>query len=322
MPKKQFAIGIDLGGTNARAALVDSDGTVLNLTQTSAKSVQKPDQFADWVAQSKKILTTDSARLCAGVGVGFPGSVDVDNGIVHSLTNLPGWKNLSISKMLKQRLKTEVQIDNDANVMALAEFRMGAAKGVQNAVFLTLGTGVGGGLLINGRLFHGTEFSASEIGHMRAGFSETVCACGKRGCIETEVGNRYLINRFRKDLKAGKVRSRIIKQYVREAGENGVTLEMITGAAQKGDAYAVNFWHESGERLGDFLSGICNLLNPEAIVLGGGVMGAGKFLLNPIRATIKRQAFAKASSNLKVLKAKFGNKAGLVGAAALTMRNV
>lgn len=211
-------------------------------------------------------------------------------------------------------------IDNDANAMALGEFYFGAAKGASNAVFLTLGTGVGGGLVINGQLFRGATFSAAEIGHMRAGFSTIQCACGKIGCIETEIGNNYLLRKVQADISTGKLKSRIVESLIHKSEAKIVTLEILTKAAALGDAYCIAFWKQSGERLGNFLSGICNLLNPEVIVLGGGVMGAGKFLLNPIRSTIKQQAFQKASLNVKVVKAKFGNKAGLVGAAALIMR--
>ncbi len=302
--KPKWAIGLDLGGTNARLALVDRNARILATVRREAREVGSPDAFVRWVAEeSAALLKQNGVRRadCAGIGAGMPGPVDQARKRVLVLPNLPAWNNIPLAELLSRRSGLKAVIDNDGNAMTMAEFRFGAARGSSYALFLTLGTGIGCGIVRDGKLFYGSTFSAGEISHIRYGDVRTglKCGCGSRGCIETRVGNRALC------AKAARVMGRAVR------------LEDVTRAARAGDAKAKRFWADVAEEFGDFLGGICNLLNPEMIVIGGGVAGAGKFLFDPLRRSVKRHAFPLATQHLKIVPAAFGADAGIIGAAAL-----
>jgi len=316
--KRRIAVGVDLGGTNARLALVGSDAKILDMIACASDRVRTPDIFIPWVALGvRRLMERNRLRSGAieGVGIGAPGPVDPSKGFVYFLPNLPNWKNVQLGKRISRKLRRPVEVNNDGNAMAQGEFLYGAARRLKSAVFLTLGTGIGGGMLISGRLYSGTGFSACEIGHVRYRQEGARCVCGSRGCIETELGNGFLLRKLKRDLKAG-VRTRIRELALRKGG-GSPNLEDVTRAASAGDPYARRFWAEAGRHLGNFLGGICNLLSPEAVVIGGGVMGAGRFLLTPLKAAIRENSFPPASRSLRVLPAKFGAESGLVGAAGL-----
>lgn len=301
-----------------RVGAVDSRARILGMERRLTQEVASPAVFAAWVHQAVRELSSRlgvrSGRI-AGLGIGVPGPVDPERGWVYSLTNVPDWKNIRLASLLSRKTGLSVWVDNDGNAMACGEFRFGAAKALTNAVFLTLGTGVGSGVLIDGKLLHGKKFSACEIGHMRYGQNGIRCACGSFSCIETELGSRYLLKRLESDLKRG-VRTRV-REWVAKDPEKKPRLEMIDFAAAKGDLYAIAFWKNVGEKLGDFLGGICNLFNPEAVILGGGIMGAGRLILDPLRTRLAESCFPIAAKTVRVVPARFGDKASLIGAASL-----
>jgi len=235
--KARIAIGMDFGGTNARVALVSSQAKIIDKFACSSLEVKSPDLFIPRAVQMIRELLAKNGlhmRQVRGVGMGVPGSVNPGKGLVHFLPNLPYWKNVHLVRSLQSRLNTRVRIDNDGNAMAQGEFLFGAAKGSTDAVFLTLGTGVGGGLLIDGKLFNGKKFSACEIGHMRHGRSRSRCACGSVGCIETEVGNRYLLKRATKDLR--RWTPPLIQKLIERDPDKKLKLEVITEAARRGSS--------------------------------------------------------------------------------------
>lgn len=321
---KSYAIGVDLGGTHARWALVRLGGTkkrsvrVVMKSGVSTKKLGNPRAFVSLLAKDVKVFFNRggiSRPEVKGIGIGVPGSVDVNKGVVHFLPNVPNWRNVPLVRWVRRRIPLPVFIENDANAMACGEFFFGAARHARNAVFLTLGTGLGGGLLLNGSLFRGHSFSAAEIGHLRYGGGVRACACGSRGCIETQLGSGYLVREAERDLKRGV--PTLLRKILRASGGKKIRLEMLTEAARQGDRYAIRFWKRTGEVLGDFLGGICNLLNPEVVVVGGGISQAGRFLFDPLRLALKRGAFPQAARSAKVVKAAFGADSGLVGAAAV-----
>lgn len=302
--KPKWAIGLDLGGTNARMALVDRNASVREAVRRATREVKTPQAFVAWAAaESDALLRRNGIRRadCAGMGVGVPGPVDSRHGRIQVLPNLSKWKNVPLRELLTKRSGLRVVTDNDGNAMTMAEYRFGVARGVDQAIFITLGTGLGCGIIYEGKLFRGSTFSAAEISHMRHGGypGGALCGCGSRGCIETRLGNRAL--RARAEREMGKKMS----------------LEEVTQAAAAGHSRAIKFWAGVAEEFGDFLGGICNLLNPEMIVIGGGVAGAGKFLFTPLRKAVARHAFKPATKYLRIVPAKFGADAGIIGAAAL-----
>ena len=321
---KRAAIGIDIGGTNVKLGLVDERGRVLLrdtfLTRHARSRVEMLNKLVAHIGTLATEARSRGLRLM-GIGIGAPGPIDVERGYVYFFPNIPGWKNTPLKKILQKRQRLPVFVDNDANAMALGESIFGAGlrstgsgQGARNIIFLTLGTGVGGGLVIDGKLFHGSTFSAAELGHMVVDSKGPLCACGNRGCIESFVGNGYFVREVRARLKGKKS---LLRRWMEEGKE--LTPKLVQEAALRGDAFSKAQWELTGERLGTFLAGLTNLLNPDRIVIGGGIALGGELVLAPIRAALKKKAFPIASRFVKVVPAVLGNDAGLVGAAALVL---
>ncbi len=314
---KRVAIGIDIGGTNVKLGLVDERGKVLLHDTFQTRHAPSRAEMLDKLVAHVGVLSAEARSLgfrVSGVGIGAPGPIDVERGFVYFFPNLPGWKNTPLKKILEKRLRLPVFLDNDANAMALGESKFGAGRGSKNVIALTLGTGVGGGLVLDGKLFHGATFSAAEIGHMVVDPNGPRCACGNHGCIEAFVGNGYFVREVRNRLKG---RQSMLKRWIKEGKE--LTPKLVQEAARQGDAFSREQWKRTGDRLGTFLAGLANLLNPERIVIGGGIALGGELVLGPVRVAFKKKAFPIASRFVKVMPAVLGNDAGLVGAAALVL---
>ena len=241
------------------------------------------------------------------LGVGMPGFVDHDSGVVHGLTNVRGWKDVALRDILRERTGLPSVIENDARSMAYAEWRHGAAQGKRNVVCVTLGTGVGGGLILDGKLYRGSNFGAGEIGQTSIDPLGHPGNYGNLGAIEKYVGNAQIVERAQEMYSAG-------LQAPPEGEMSPFTLQQ---AAQRGDPVAIALWQEIGGKLGFVLANIVWLLNPDAIVIGGGVAKAGEWIFGPVRAEIKSRCSPIVCQKLELLPAKLGSDAGLIGAAAL-----
>lgn len=303
--KKNFIVAVDLGGTNLRTVLFDRRFRIKSRITAPTKSYNKKEKLIRAIAQSvNKILAVReiSKSSIAGIGVGVPGPVNIQSGEVYSLTNIAGWRNVNLRKILEKELKLPVFIDNDANLMCLGEHAQGAARKYRNAICMTLGTGVGAGLIIDGRLFHGSSFAAGEIGHMPINERGPRCKCQGRACLEAYIGN-----------------SRILRE-ARKAFGRSISLEELSRLAAERNVRAMKIWNDVGRRLGILLSGVINLLNPEAVVIGGGVANAGGILFSAVRKTVRQRAMAVAARQVRILKAHLGSDAGLIGAAVMVSR--
>lgn len=314
---RRYAIGIDLGGTYVKLALVDSGGRLFHRAAQSTADYEGKKSLIEAIANEvDKILK--AARLARkdllGIGIGVPGLVDFKRGFIYDLTNVAGWKNVPLKKILEKRLKARVLVDNDVNLMALGEYRFGAGRGARNLVCLTLGTGVGGGIIIGGELYRGSSSVAGEIGHMPLKEDGLACNCGSFGCLERYVGNRFIVDEIKSRIKGA--RDTEIGRLVK-GDFSSITPEVISDAAKRGDRLAIDFWHEVGRRIGTTLSGVINLLNPEKIIIGGGMANAGKILFRSIRDTVNERAMPIPKRIVKIIKARLGTDAGIVGAAAL-----
>ncbi len=311
----KYLIGVDLGGTNLKVALLDLEGNIRKkvsvLTKQGEEVVLR--QIVKAVEEIvKKTRVKKSAVL--GLGIGTPGLVDSIHGIVYNLTNISGWRNVALKEYLEKNIKLPVYIDNDVNLMALGELMCGAGRGVKNMVCLTLGTGVGGGVIIEGRLYRGSTLSAGEIGHIPVNIDGPRCVCGSYGCLESYVGNARIVEKAVKAIQGGR---RSHKKKLAEGDLKAVTPRIISRAARQGDRLAKEIWEETGKYIGLALSGVVNLLNPEMIVLGGGVAQAGKLLFEPVRRTVKERAMNIPAGKVKIVPAKLGKDAGLIGAGML-----
>ena len=303
----KYIIGIDLGGTNLKSALLDFKYKILRKEVFNTQDFIKKERLIQAIVDSiHRILKYKNLnkRQVLGIGLGLPGPIDVKRGLVHFFPNIAGWKEVNLKNILEKRLGLPVSLDNDANLMSLAEFRMGAAKGSRNAVCLTLGTGVGGGIIIEGRLYRGSTYSAGEIGHLPINEEGPQCNCRGIACLETYIGNNRIIAQAKK----------IFPQKI--------SLEKLSQLAKKKDGKALKIWSDVGGHLGVALVGVVNLLNPDAIVIGGGVANAGKVLFDRVKEIISRQAMPVQARQVKVFKAKLGNDAGLIGAGILVKEGI
>jgi glucokinase len=295
-------IAIDLGGTNLRIALLDNRLKIRARSVLSTRKFFNKSSLIEAISDSiETIISGNNLKRSdiSGVGLGLPGPIDAKKGIVHFFPNIPGWRGVNLQRILQERTCLPVFLDNDAKLMALAEYKKGAARGFRNALCLTLGTGVGGGLIINGEIFRGSTNVTGEIGHLPINEDGPKCNCGGKACLEAYIGNNAILkeakNKFHKR----------------------VSLEELSYLANKGDKLAKDIWQKVGRRLGIALSAVVNLLNPDCIVIGGGVANSGKILFQEVKKTILKRAMNVQARHVKVLPAVLGNDAGLIGAAIL-----
>ncbi|MFH0762775.1 MAG: ROK family protein [Candidatus Omnitrophota bacterium] len=297
---KKFILAIDVGGTNLKAAVLDLRYAIKKRIVLNTKKFQDKEALvAAITACAGRIIS--EARLqkkdILGLGIGLPGPVDARKGIVHFLPNIPGWREVKLAAILKKKLGFPVYLDNDVNLMAIAELACGAARGFKNSLCLTLGTGVGGGIIINGKFYRGANNAAGEIGHLPINEKGPRCNCGGIACLEAYIGNERILREARK----------IFKRRIR--------LEELSLLARKGNPKARRIWLEAAERLGIALVCAVNLLNLDAVIIGGGVANAGNILFKKVKETIQRRAMKVASRHVKVFRARLANDAGLIGGA-------
>ncbi len=295
----QVFLGIDWGGTYIKAGLVDSQGKIVK-----KKVYPSGADKQGFIKNIKTLLKSFSGFNIKGIGIGAPGIIDIEKGFIYYLPNIPGWKNYPLRSVLEKHLQLPVFIDNDANVFALAEVRCGAAKGKKRAIFLTLGTGLGGAIIFNGKLLEG-KTSALELGHVPINSRGKLCGCGGTGCIETYVGNRYLISHYRRLKKKTKVTE------VKEIFERGL----------KGEKEALAVFGEFSRNLGKFLAGMINVFNPQVIIFGGGVSGAFKLFKPLVEKEIKKQVMWPQYLGVSLVRAKLKD-AGIIGAALMAREKV
>jgi glucokinase len=310
MPKR-LTLGIDLGGTGIKLGIVDPNGTLLETLKISTPVKSDPVLVAAAiVAQARLLLATVPKRAIGGIGVGTAGDVDPHTGVVRISPNL-NWKNVPLKSLLQKELRYPITIDNDANAAAWATYVVEARRKVKNLLCVTVGTGVGGGVILNGELYRGTTGSAAEIGHITLYPDGEPCACGNRGCLERYVGARAMQRIAREALQAGE--KSIIPQLVNNDLAN-ITPLILTEAAKLNDPLAKKLWDQVGERLGIGLASLINVLNPEWIVLAGGLSRAGGLLLHPTRETIRQRAFPTPAAAAKLVVSKLDQDLGMVGA--------
>jgi glucokinase len=307
-----YAIGIDFGGTSVKLARVLSDGTIA--ARAVFDTTPGVESWLDAVEAALVPLRQGAEGECAGLGVGVPGFVDFERGFIHDLTNVPGWTAVPLAEKMKARFGLPAVIENDVNAMAAGECAFGAGKGLKNAVFITLGTGVGGGILIDGKVFRGAYSMAGELGHVSIDKDGIASPMGFGG-VEQYVGNAKIAAYALSRIDAGEDGAAILRQA---GGKRGaVSPKAIALAAQEGDPLAKSVFDYVADCLATMIASVAYVLQPEAFIIGGGVSNAGDVLFAPLNANLKRRLSPHFFSRLKILRAALGNDAGVVGCAAL-----
>ena len=310
----ELALGIDCGGTNIKIALVEKSGQILHSTLEPIDFNKTHEQaIADIAQRVKKFLKNHKAARIKSLGMGIAGEVDSRKGIVRFSPNLH-WRNVPLKEILSEEIDLPIFIENDANCAAWGAYCLDAKKDCETLICLTLGTGVGGGIVLNRKLYRGSTGSAGEIGHMSIQYDGRICKCGNYGCIESLVGAWGLIRNAEEGIQKGS--APILAEMLKKIGAE-LTPKLLEDAAKKNDPFCKQLWLDSGERLGVALANLVNIFNPERIVLSGGVSKAGDLLLIPALHTLGMRAFQTPAQKVKVTLSKFDEKLGVAGAALL-----
>ncbi len=310
---KPYAVGIDLGGTNTKGGVVGRDGSVLVKKSIKTEAGGGADHVIGRIAELVADVAAAAAvgqNDAAGVCVGSPGPLDSRAGVVHEAPNLR-WRGVRLADMLRPLVAMPVFVENDANVAAFGEAWVGAARNSKCTILLTLGTGIGGGIVINGELWRGVTDTGAELGHMTINFQGPVCSCGNRGCIEAYASAPAVARRMKEAVESG--RQSCLKAQLL-AGEE-VDSKMIYQAAVGGDPLSKEIIEETGQLLGIAVANYVNIFNPDYVVLHGGLVNAGEALLGPLREETKKWCFRASQRNLRVVPSELKGDAGIVGAA-------
>ncbi|MCM8783450.1 MAG: ROK family protein [Candidatus Omnitrophica bacterium] len=316
----KYYIGIDIGATKVKLGILDNKLKIIKRSELDTHCYLEKSRLIFAIRETIFSFIERYKRKPQAIGIGVPGLVDPYRGLVYYLVNISGWDNVYLKKILEDCLKVPVFIDNDVNIMALAELYAGRAKGKKNVVCITLGTGVGGGLILEGKLYRGATFSAGEIGHFPLNEHGPLCNCGGKACLERYVGNRYIVEEAINKIKKGPLPT-IIPDLIKNDFSK-LNPEILSLALKKGDLLAKEIWQNVGKRIGIILAGIVNLLNPEMIIIGGGIAGAGKVLFENIKSTIKERAMRIPANRVEVVQAKLKENAGIIGAGFLAKEGV
>lgn len=317
-----YYIGIDLGGTNIAVGVVDTKGALLAKKSVPTRAERTEGEVLDDIALAVTSLVCEaglSMEQIVSVGIGTPGSVDPDLGIVYSTCNLP-FDSTPIAKLLEERLHKPILVENDANCAALGEAKAGAARGMKNVAMITLGTGVGGGIVIDGRLYGGFNHFGGEFGHMIIEAGGELCPCGQRGCLETYCSATALA----RDAKREAEKHPDSLLHACAAKEGKFSGRTAFDAARMGDVHAQSVVDRFIRYLAIGIANSVHILQPDAVVLGGGVAHEGENLLAPLRRQVEAIAYSEnvpAEKRTRIITASLGNDAGIIGAALLNGGN-
>ena len=313
----RVCVGIDLGGTFIKFGLLDEDRRPTEVFQLPTPQGQGiAAVIAQMVAGAEQAiekagLTKDDV---VGVGIGSPGPLSMSKGFVYETPNIPGMKNVPMRDQISEGLGLPAALENDANAAAFGEFLCGAGKECRNMILLTLGTGLGGGVIVDGKVLHGTHEIGAELGHMMIVPNGRLCGCGQRGCIEQYCSATFMSRAARKTLEETD-RASSLRQVLADGGE--LTSKNVNEARRAGDAFAAEVWDEMTRYLAMGCVSYARILDPDRIVLAGGMTGAGDDLLTPVRTYYKEMHWKLTEPQTSIVVATLGNDAGVIGAAGV-----
>lgn len=317
----RYIAGVDLGGTTINTGVVSVDGQrVLGLHTAPTQADRGPkyvvDKIIGMVRESMRIASKDAGLddgAILGVGIGSPGPLDRATGTVIETPNL-GWRNFPLRDLIANALGLPAELDNDANAATIGEWWVGAGEDVETLIGVTLGTGIGGGIVLGGKLYHGASDVAGEIGHMSIDSTGRKCKCGNYGCLEAYASGPAIAARAVEGLQTGE--ESLLPDLV-EGELSRITAETVYEGIVAGDVFAREVMRDTAKFLGSGLANLINVLNPEMIVISGGVTRAGDHLLEPLRNEVRRRAFRHAFESCQIVTSALGTSAGVIGAACV-----
>ncbi|MDD4875589.1 MAG: ROK family protein [Dehalococcoidales bacterium] len=303
-------LAIDLGGTKLLSAIISPAGEVLAREYCFVFADEGPQSVIERIFSSiNSILwqiSIEPSQLNS-ISIAAAGAIDTEKGLVTSSPHLPGWHNIPLRDMVKEKYSVNTYLINDASAAVLGEHHFGAGQGINNLILLTIGTGIGGGIIIDGKLYSGTNGTAGEIGHMTISTNGPKCTCGNVGCLEMLVSGKAIARETIKRIRQGEKSSLV--------NVNDITAEEVLKAAQDGDFLASKVIFKAATCLGIGMVNIVNIFNPEMIIIGGGAANMGNLLINPAKQIVREKAFQLPANTVQIVPAQLGNDAGVFGAA-------
>lgn len=320
--RKRTVLALDLGGTKILAALISDKGEMLAREYTPTMASGGPESVINRLFSAIDHLLSlknmNPSQLSA-ISIAAAGPIDMEKGVVTASPNLPGWHNIPLRSIIAGKHKVNVFLINDASAAALGEHRFGAGKGANNLIFVTVSTGIGGGIIINGQLYVGASGGAGEIGHMTIDVNGPRCSCGNIGCLEMLASGTAIAREAIRRIRDGEKSSLV--DLVGGRIDN-ITAEKVSLAAKAGDSLALAVIAKAAAYLGAGMVNLVNIFNPEIIVVGGGVAKMGDLLLEPARQVVRERAFRLLSQAVRIVPAQLGDDAGVFGAAAFAFSNL
>ncbi|MBI4428434.1 MAG: ROK family protein [Ignavibacteriales bacterium] len=315
--KARFAIGVDLGATTVKTGVVSAAGKILYQNRLPTNGHSGPPAVIKQIEVSvRDALAHAFGKKPSGIGIGSPGVVD-ESGVVKSPPNIDGWDIVPLARKLGNTFpRFRIKVENDANAAAIAESRFGAGKKYPNFLFVIWGTGVGGGIILNGKIYRGPTGGAGEIGHISIDHNGPECNCGNRGCVEAYIGQRYLSQRTAEKLKS-RPESKILELINRDASR--IEPMYIAEAARLGDQLAREMLVEAGTFLGVAIAAVMNVMDLRVSIIGGGISASGGFVIDAIEESVRSRVLKPLRPGIKVFQARLGNDAGILGAAGLVL---
>ncbi len=308
--------GIDIGGTKIAIALEAFDGARRLSRQFPTRVELGPHTILEHILAAVRALVAEAQATLVAVGIGCAGPLDIERGLVLSPINLPGWHEFPIAQLTAERLGVLTVLENDANAAALGEHIFGAGRGFKDIVYLTISTGIGGGIINDGQIMHGIGGGAGEVGHMTVLPDGPACGCGARGCLEALCAGPAIARRARALLTQG--RTSMLEQMVGSPEE--ITAQLVAAAAARGDSLAAEVWAETVRLLAVGVGNVITLLAPEAVILGGGVAATGEQLLGPLRPLVRERVRMLPVERVQLLSAALGAESGVCGALVMARR--
>jgi len=322
MESEDLVVGIDLGGTKISAGLVGESAQIMTRDYRETRPGEGEDAVIARMVEAARSVMRDAsvtASQVVAVGVGSPGPLDIEAGIVLGAPNLEGWEYVPLKKRIESTLGIPTFLENDANAAALGEHRFGAGRGFAHMIYVTVSTGIGGGLILDGKLYHGVDGMAGEIGHTTILANGPLCGCGNRGCLEAVASGTAIARRARESVASG-VPTTMTGMV--EGDPRRITAKIVADAAQQGDPEARRILIEAMNYLGIGMANLVNLFNPQLIVIGGGVASIGDELFDCVRRAIARHALPAPKRSVQVVPAELGSDVGVLGAAAVALSRV